>query len=63
LREEFGIEPTVITGPATDNQVGIDIIKKRSNVAAINAMSAGPELGDLLLTTIGFGERLAQAAR
>jgi hypothetical protein len=62
LREEFGIEPTVITGPATDNQVGIDIIKKRSNVAAINAMSAGPELGDLLLTAIGFGERLAKAA-
>ena len=26
LREEFGIEPTVISGPATDNQVGIDII-------------------------------------
>ena len=63
LREEFGIEPTVITGPATDNQVGIDIINKRSNVAAINAMSAGPELGDLLLTTIGFGERLAKAAQ
>ena len=62
LREEFEIEPTVITGPATDNQVGIDIIKKRSNVAAINAMSAGPELGDLLLTAIGFGERLAKAA-
>jgi hypothetical protein len=62
LREEFGIEPTVITGPATDNQVGIDIIKQRSNVAAINAMSAGSELGDLLLKTIGFGERLAKAA-
>ena len=30
LREEFGIEPTVISGPATDNQVGIDIIRERS---------------------------------
>ena len=28
LREEFGIEPTVISGPATDNQVGIDIIRR-----------------------------------
>ena len=28
LREEFGIEPTVISGPATDNQVGIDIIQR-----------------------------------
>jgi hypothetical protein len=25
-------------------------------------MSAGPELGDLLLTTIGFGERLVKTA-
>jgi hypothetical protein len=62
LREEFGIEPTVITGPATDNQVGIDIIRKRSNVAAINAISAGAELGDLLQASIGLGERLAKAA-
>jgi hypothetical protein len=62
LREEFDIEPTVITGPATDNQVGIDIINKRSNVAAINAISAGAELGDLLQASIGLGVRTAQAA-
>jgi hypothetical protein len=61
LREEFGIEPTVISGPATDNQVGIDIIKKRSNVAAINAMTNGAELGDLLQAAIGLGSRLAKA--
>jgi hypothetical protein len=62
LREEFGIEPTVITGPATDNQVGIDIIRTRSDVAAINAMTAGADLGDLLLESIGLGERIAKAA-
>ena len=56
LREEFGIEPTVVTGPATDNQVGIDIIKGRSNVPAINAMTHGAELGDLLQTKIGLGD-------
>src|SRR5690606_18112508 len=39
LREDFAIEPTVITGPATDNQVGIDIIAQRSHVPAINAMA------------------------
>ena len=61
LREEFGIEPTVISGPATDNQVGIDIIKERSDVAAINAMTNGAELGDLLQTSIGLGNRLAKA--
>jgi hypothetical protein len=61
LREEFGIEPTVISGPATDNQVGIDIINRRSNVPAINAMTNGAELGDLLQASIGLGSRLAKA--
>jgi hypothetical protein len=61
LREEFGIEPTVISGPATDNLVGIDIIRDRSNVAAINAMTHSAELGDLLQQSIGLGDRLAKA--
>ncbi len=60
LREEYEIEPSVITGPATDNQVGIDIINKRANVAAINALSAGAELGDLLQAQIGLGDRIAE---
>jgi hypothetical protein len=58
LREEFEIEPSVITGPATDNQVGIDIIKQRSNVPAFNALSAGAELGDLLQRQIGLDAKL-----
>jgi hypothetical protein len=61
LREEFGIEPTVISGPATDNQVGIDIIKARSNVAALNAMTHASELGDLLQQAIGLGGRIRKA--
>lgn len=61
LRDEFHIEPTVITGPATDNQVGIDIIKERASCAAINAMTAGAEFGDLLQSTIGLGARIAKA--
>ena len=62
LQDEFGIEPTVVTGPATDNQVGIDIIRQRSNVPAINALAGGAQLGDLLQTSIGLGERIAKAA-
>jgi hypothetical protein len=62
LREEFAIEPTVISGPATDNQVGIDIIKERANVAALNAMTSGAELGDLLQTSVGLGNRRAKAS-
>jgi molybdopterin-guanine dinucleotide biosynthesis protein len=62
LREEFAIEPAAVTGPATDNQVGIDIIRARSNVPAINAMSAGAELGDLLQTLVGHGQRKQEAS-
>lgn len=62
LREEFGIEPTVITGPATDNQVGIDIIKSRSDIAALNAMTHAAELGDLLQHAIGLGDRVQKVA-
>jgi hypothetical protein len=61
LREEFNIEPTVVTGPATDNQVGIDIIHLRSNVPAVNSMTSGAELGDLLMAKIGLGAKIAQA--
>ena len=39
LRERFSIEPCVVTGPATDNQVGVDIIQQQMSVPAFNAMS------------------------
>jgi hypothetical protein len=54
LRETFEIEPAVVTGPATDNQVGIDIIEERSQVRAINALTNGAELGDLLQQHLGL---------
>jgi hypothetical protein len=46
LKSEFGLQADLVTGPATDNEVGRDIIKKRLNVGAINAMTNGVELGD-----------------
>ncbi|HEX5420730.1 MAG TPA: hypothetical protein VFY39_12085 [Gammaproteobacteria bacterium] len=63
LQEELGIEPTAVTGPATDNQVGIDIIKQRSQVPAFNALAQGAELGDLLMAHIGLGARLAKVSQ
>ena len=32
LREKFGIEPAVVTGPATDNAVGVNIIRDQFGV-------------------------------
>ena len=54
LRERFGIEPCVVTGPATDNAVGVDIIREQMGVAAFNAMTSGAELGDHVITAAGL---------
>jgi hypothetical protein len=53
LRERFGIEPCVVTGPSTDNLVGVEIITQQLNVSAFNAMTAGAQLGDRVIEAIG----------
>src|SRR5690606_13751629 len=57
LRERFGIEPTVVTGPATDNSVGVDIIQEQMSVKACNAMTHGAELGDHLIESLGLSAK------
>jgi hypothetical protein len=54
LRERFGIEPCVVTGPATDNAVGVDIIRDQMGVAAFNAMTSGAALGDHVIAAVGL---------
>ncbi|MGH8324960.1 MAG: hypothetical protein ACRETD_14365, partial [Steroidobacteraceae bacterium] len=53
LRERFGVDPCVVTGPSTDNQVGVEIIKTQMGVAAFNALTEGAALGDRVLEAIG----------
>ena len=48
LRDNFAIEPALITGPATDNDVGVDQISERLSLPAINALSNGVALGDFV---------------
>jgi hypothetical protein len=48
LRDDYTIEPAVVTGPATDNAVGIEQIAERLALPAINALSNGVALGDLI---------------
>lgn len=62
LRERFGIEPCVVTGPATDNAVGVEIIRDQMKVPAFNAMSSGAELGDRVIEAIGLGQKVGAAA-
>ena len=54
LRERFGIEPCAVTGPSTDNAVGVDIIEQQMNVRAFNAMTSGAALGDHIIETLGL---------
>lgn len=55
LREEFDLEPNLVTGPATDNVVGREIIADRLDVAAINAVTDGAALGDAVAQRLGLG--------
>ena len=54
LRERFSIEPAAVTGPATDNQVGVQIIEEQMGVAAFNAISNPADLGDHIIARLGI---------
>ena len=54
LRERFMIEPCVVTGPATDNQVGVEIITNQMRVPGFNALSSGAALGDCVIEALGL---------
>ncbi|NNM61211.1 MAG: hypothetical protein HKM03_03495 [Steroidobacteraceae bacterium] len=56
LRERFDIEPAVVTGPATDNQVGVQIIRETMGVEAFNAISNPADLGDHIISRLGIAQ-------
>ncbi|HEX3845977.1 MAG TPA: hypothetical protein VHV81_01240 [Steroidobacteraceae bacterium] len=61
LRERFGIEPCAVTGPATDNLVGVEIIRQQMGVEAFNAISNPADLGDHVIARLGLGNSRAAA--
>jgi len=62
LREKYGIEPAAVTGPSTDNSVGVDIIQEQMNVKAFNAITNGAALGDALIEHIGLSAKFPAVA-
>jgi hypothetical protein len=48
LRETYDIDPAVVTGPATDNAVGVDLIEQQMGVPGRNALTSGLALGDVV---------------
>ncbi len=61
LREQYGIEPALVSGPATDNDVGIEQIRSGLALPAINALTAGTALGDRVAAALGFAAPEAAA--
>ena len=53
LAERFGIETAVVTGPATDNVAGTDLIRDAMGVAACNARTRPTELAQHVLAEVG----------
>jgi hypothetical protein len=60
LRERFGVDPCVVTGPSTDNAVGVEIIQTQMGVPAFNAITAGAALGDRVIEAIGVKAGVAK---
>jgi len=54
LRERFRIEPAAVTGPSTDNSVGVDIIREQLGVPGFNAITNGAALGDSVIASAGL---------
>ena len=54
LKERYDIRPSVVTGPATDNAVGVAQIEELLELPAINALTSGAALGDAIARTIGL---------
>ena len=53
LRERFSIGVDVITGPATDNRVGVRFVERDLGLPAINARTQPGALGELIVGLVG----------
>lgn len=53
LKERYAITPIVVTGPATDNDVGVGQIRERLGLKGINALSSAAALGDAVADHLG----------
>ena len=62
LRRDYGIEPVAVTGPATDNAVGVRLIEDRMGVPAANARTAPEALAAMVLAHLGLAPRPLAAA-
>lgn len=53
LRDRHSIEPTIVTGPATDNPPAARLVEQHTGVPASNARTTPEDLADRVLAAIG----------
>ncbi len=54
LRERFHVDPCALTGPCTDNLVGVEIITSQMKVPGYNAIGSPAALGDAVIAAVGL---------
>lgn len=52
LRNRYGLEVDVLTGPATDNRVGVRFVERELALTALNARTSGKALGERVLSLV-----------
>jgi hypothetical protein len=52
LQDDYGIRADVVTGPCTDNHVGVRFVEKQVGLPAVNARTHARTLGDHLLKVL-----------
>ena len=52
LEQVYGIKPDVVTGPATDNRVGVRFVEREVGLPAINARTHSRALGEHLMKVL-----------
>ncbi|MBU6421748.1 MAG: hypothetical protein KGQ62_06640, partial [Gammaproteobacteria bacterium] len=60
LKSDYGISVDVVTGPCTDNNVGVRFVERATGKPAINARTHAKALGDHVLKVLkqrGIGDR------
>lgn len=62
LKERHGLDTTVVTGPATDNDAGIGLVQRQTGVPGRNARANPAALAERVLEVLGMPARKAPVA-
>lgn len=62
LKERYGVDADLVTGPATDNVAGVRVVESETGVFAINARTQSSAFSKFVLNTLPFGDAAGHEA-